>query len=231
MSDDAEQQSEEIEVLKSIYEGDDNFKQVDAKTYQYKYIDGEKSFILEISWGPTYPTDKPSFNLDIFYNQSLLPPIKEKILSIVDAEAEQWLGCAMTYTLFECLKEKVAELMAEQVEEAVVARVEKIVIDDQVSQWLGCAMTYTLFECLKEKVAELMAEQVEEAVVARVEKIVIDDQNETKKPVEKKELLTKAQKRRAWDKAEIGRAGEKPRGWDWVDIVKHLSQAPHQPAS
>ena len=36
MSDDAEQQSEEIEVLKSIYEGDDNFKQVDAKTYQYK---------------------------------------------------------------------------------------------------------------------------------------------------------------------------------------------------
>ncbi|KAJ8725950.1 hypothetical protein PYW08_004133 [Mythimna loreyi] len=186
MSDDAEQQTEEIEVLKSIYEGDENFKQVDAKTYQYKYIDGEKSFILEILWGPTYPTEKPSFNLDIFYNQTLLPHIKEKILSIVDAEAEQWVGCAMTYTLF---------------------------------------------ECLKEKVAELMAEQTEEAVVARVEKIVIDDQNETKKPVEKKELLTKAQKRRAWDKAEIGRAGEKPRGWDWVDIVKHLSQVPHQPAS
>lgn len=36
MSDDAEQQSEEIEVLKSIYEGDENFKQVDDKTYQYK---------------------------------------------------------------------------------------------------------------------------------------------------------------------------------------------------
>lgn len=36
MSDDAEQQAEEIEVLKSIYEGDDNFKQVDPKTYQYK---------------------------------------------------------------------------------------------------------------------------------------------------------------------------------------------------
>lgn len=52
----------------------------------------------------------------------------------------------------------------------------------------------------------------------------------TKKP-EKKEQLTKAQKRRAWDKAELGRAGEKPRGWDWVDIVKHLSQVPHQPAA
>lgn len=36
MSDDAEQQAEEIEVLKSIYEGDENFKQIDAKTYQYK---------------------------------------------------------------------------------------------------------------------------------------------------------------------------------------------------
>ena len=56
-------------------------------------------------------------------------------------------------------------------------------------------------------------------------------QTEAKKPIEKKEQLTKAQKRRAWDKAEIGRAGEKPRGYDWVDIVKHLSQAPHQPAS
>lgn len=43
----------------------------------------------------------------------------------------------------------------------------------------------------------------------------------------KKEQLTKAQKRRAWDKAESGKGGEKPRGWDWIDIVKHLSQAPH----
>ncbi|KAH9629237.1 hypothetical protein HF086_008319 [Spodoptera exigua] len=177
MSDDAEQQSEEIEVLKSIYEGDENFKQVDATTYQYKYIEGEKSFILEIKWGPTYPTDKPSFNLNIFYNQNF----------IVDAEAEQWLGCAMTYTLFECLKEKLTEILAEQTEEVVVS--------------------------------------------SRVEKIVLDDQNEVSKKPEKKEHLTKAQKRRAWDKAEIGRAGEKPRGWDWVDIVKHLSQAPHQPAS
>ncbi|KAL0894282.1 hypothetical protein ABMA27_014283 [Loxostege sticticalis] len=186
MSDDAEQQAEEIEVLKSIYEGDDAFKQVDAKTYQYKYADGDKSFILEISWGPTYPTEKPKFNLEIFYNQHLIPSVKEKILEIVNAEADQWVGCAMTYTLFECLKEKVQEILADQTEEAVVS--------------------------------------------SRVEKIVIEDQVESKK-TEKKEQLTKAQKRRAWDKAEIGRGGEKPRGWDWVDIVKHLSQAPHQPTS
>ncbi|XP_068629891.1 RWD domain-containing protein 4 [Battus philenor] len=186
MSDDAEQQTEEIEVLKSIYEGDDNFKQVDATTYQYKYTEGEKSFILEIKWGPTYPTEKPKCNLEIFYNQHLLPSVKAKILDIVDAEADQWVGCAMTYTLF---------------------------------------------ECLKEKVADILSEQTEEAVVARVEKIVIEDQTEASKKPEKKEQLTKAQKRRAWDRAEIGRAGEKPRGWDWVDIVKHLSQAPHHPTS
>ncbi|XP_028168004.1 RWD domain-containing protein 4 isoform X1 [Ostrinia furnacalis] len=186
MCDDAEQQAEEVEVLKSIYDGDEGFKQVDSKTYQYKYVDGEKSFILEITWGPTYPTEKPNFNLEIFYNQHLIPSVKEKILSIVNAEAEQWIGCAMTYTLFECLKEKVPEILAEQTEEAIVS--------------------------------------------SRVEKIVIEDQVDTSKKTEKKEQLTKAQKRRAWDKAEIGRGGEKPRGWDWVDIVKHLSQAPHQPA-
>lgn len=38
MSDDAEQQAEEIEVLTSIYEGDENFKQVNSKTYQYKVL-------------------------------------------------------------------------------------------------------------------------------------------------------------------------------------------------
>ncbi|XP_063620927.1 RWD domain-containing protein 4 [Cydia splendana] len=186
MSDDAEQQAEEIEVLKSIYDGDENFKQVNPKTYQYKYIDGEKSFILEISWGATYPTEKPNFNLEIFYNQHLLPAVKDKILSIVNEEAEQWLGCAMTYTLFECLKERAAEILSEQSEEAIVARVEKIVIEDQESE---------------------------------------------SKQAEKKEQLTKAQKRRAWDRAEMGRAGERPRGWDWVDIVKHLSHVPHTPTA
>ncbi|XP_045491763.1 RWD domain-containing protein 4 [Colias croceus] len=183
MSDDAEQQAEEIEVLKSIYEGDDNFKQLNDKTYQYKYKDGEKSFIVEISWGPTYPTEKPKFNLEIFYNQHLLPSVKENILNLLNVEADQWIGCAMTYTMFEFLKEKVPEILAEQTDEVITARVEKIAISDP-------------------------------------------DPADTKKP-EKKEQLSKAQKRRAWDRAEMGRGGEKPRGWDWVDIVKHLSQAPH----
>lgn len=39
---------------------------------------------------------------------------------------------------------------------------------------------------------------------------------------ENKEQLTKAQKRRQWEKT--NHKGEKPRGWNWVDLVKHLSQ-------
>lgn len=42
------------------------------------------------------------------------------------------------------------------------------------------------------------------------------------KKAPKKEQLTKAQKRRLWNKTDG--TGEKPRGWNWVDIVKHLSQ-------
>lgn len=36
MGEEAELQAEEIEVLKSIYEGDENFKQLNPTTYQYK---------------------------------------------------------------------------------------------------------------------------------------------------------------------------------------------------
>lgn len=44
--------------------------------------------------------------------------MKQKIQSVLKEEAEQWLGCGMTYTLFECLKERIDELTAEQPEHA-----------------------------------------------------------------------------------------------------------------
>lgn len=40
--------------------------------------------------------------------------VKSKIQSVVDEEAQQWLGCGMTYTLFECLKEQITDLLDEQ---------------------------------------------------------------------------------------------------------------------
>merc|ERR1711915_108119 len=94
---------EELEVLESIYEGDDNFAKKDDTTFQYKY--GEqgdlKSFVLELSWCPEYPDVAPQFNLDVFYNKHILQCVKDKILSGLSGQAEANLGMSMTYTIFE----------------------------------------------------------------------------------------------------------------------------------
>lgn len=100
-------------------------------------------------------------------------------------------------------------------------------VTEESQQWLGCAMTYTIFEALKEKIHELLEKQSEandpNEVTEMVQEVKISDSlDDVKKNVVKKSQLTKAQKRRQWERTD-GK-GEKPRGWDWVDIVKHLSQ-------
>lgn len=40
--------------------------------------------------------------------------VKQKIIETLQTEAEQWIGCGMTYTLFECLKDRIEELMEGQ---------------------------------------------------------------------------------------------------------------------
>lgn len=181
---DAEQQTDEQEVLMSIYDGDPSFKQLSPTVYQYKYgEDGaSRSFVIEISWGPTYPTEKPAINMETFYNRNLLPPVKEAIVKHTESEAEEYLGMPMTYTIFESIKEKLDDLLKEQPEslQSVTASMERV-------QLGACSL-------------------------------------ETEKK-EKKEQLTKAQKRRQWDRATDSK-GQKARGWDWVDVVKHLSQTP-----
>ncbi|KAG7198860.1 hypothetical protein KM043_015687 [Ampulex compressa] len=181
---DAELQEEEREVLLSIYEGDPAFKQLTPTTFQYKYgADNDmKSFLLEISWGTSYPTAKPIINMNTFYNKHIVPEVKDKVVTHVEAEAEQWLGSAMTYTLFQSVQEHFADLVLAQPDSTMEMM-------EQTSRI---------------KIAE-DGPQVEES---------------TKKP--RKEQLSKAQKRRQWNRSD-GK-GDKPRGWDWVDIVKHLSQ-------
>lgn len=102
-------------------------------------------------------------------------------------------------------------------------------LKEEAEQWLGCGMTYTLFECLKERIDELTAEQPEHALVQSIDlekvgisAIQISDNTESTKKEPRKEQLTKAQKRRQWERAD--HKGDRPRGWNWVDIVKHLSQ-------
>lgn len=38
---------------------------------QYGEDNDAKSFLLEISWGPTYPTEKPTINMNTFYNKHM----------------------------------------------------------------------------------------------------------------------------------------------------------------
>lgn len=188
MSGDAELQEEEREVLLSIYDGDPSFNQLSPITYQYKYgEDGHpKSFLLELSWGTRYPSEKPAVNMNAFYNKHLVDSVKQRITDFVLRESEQYLGEAMTYTLFESVKEKVLDLVTDQPE-----TVTEKVINESTPQ-----------------------EQDETAL-------------SPKKNVVKKEQLSKAQKRKQWDR--VDGKGEKPRGWDWVDIVKHLSQTGPKP--
>lgn len=51
---------------------------------------------------------------------------------------------------------------------------------------------------------------------------MIDNDDEATKKIAKKEIMSKAQKRKQWDRLDA--KGEKPRGYDWIDVVKHLSQ-------
>lgn len=109
-------QQEELEVLESIYAGDDCFKQINNTTFQYKCGENgsPKSMLLEISWGETYPEEKPIINLNTFYNNHLDKQCKDFLCQQISEKAEEMLGCAMTYTLFEWAKENMETLLADQ---------------------------------------------------------------------------------------------------------------------
>ncbi|XP_022086307.1 RWD domain-containing protein 4-like isoform X2 [Acanthaster planci] len=136
-----------------------------------------KSFLLEIRWGDNYPDEMPDINLDAFYNHHLQSGVRCSVVEKIKAEAEQWLGSAMTYTLFEWAKENADDLMSEQTEEPPEIKEDK--------------------------------KSTPESVAAS-------------KTKEKKEILTKAQKRKLANRTDY--KGEMPRGWNWVDVVKHLSK-------
>lgn len=40
--------------------------------------------------------------------------VKDQVVSHIEAEADQWLGCAMTYTLFQSVQEHYADLVCMQ---------------------------------------------------------------------------------------------------------------------
>jgi len=114
----AQEQDEEREVLLSIYEEDDRFKEVDTTTFQYKFGDDShlKSFVLEIKWTKDYPENAPDVNLSAFYNKHINDQVKRFIVSKLLEQCELNLGCAMTYTLLDWTNEHFNELTEGQSE-------------------------------------------------------------------------------------------------------------------
>ncbi|CAK6968650.1 RWD domain-containing protein 4 Protein FAM28A [Scomber scombrus] len=108
-----EDQEMELEALRSIYEGDECFKELSPVSFQFRIGDLEdtKAFILDVTWPETYPETAPQLSLDAFFNNRISPETKQLILSKVEEQVEANLGEAMMYTLFEWAKENQETLM------------------------------------------------------------------------------------------------------------------------
>ncbi|XP_008326194.1 RWD domain-containing protein 4 isoform X1 [Cynoglossus semilaevis] len=175
-----EDQEMELEALRSIYEGDEVFKEISPVSFQFRIgeLEDSKAFILDVTWPETYPETAPQISLDAFFNNRISAETKQLILSRLEEQAQANLGTAMMYTLFEWAKENQESLMENH-----------------------------------------------KAVVTAVT-LASNSDNTTSSPIarkkEKKEQLTKAQKRRMISRTD--NKGELPRGWDWVDVIKHLSK-------
>ena len=77
-----------------------------------------------------------------------------------------------------------------------------------------------------------MADQPEHSVAVSqladsLENCDVEESGETKGK-EKKEQLTKAQKRARWKQGGLD-VGDRERGWNWIDVIKHLSQTGGKP--
>lgn len=83
-------------------------------------------------------------------------------------------------------------------------------------------MTYSIFDWAKEHLHELLEDNQVQEEERKVQQIPEEDSNTQSRKKDKKEILTKAQKRRLADRTNF--KGERERGWNWVDVVKHLSK-------
>jgi hypothetical protein len=102
-----------MQVLQSIYDGDENFKILGASSMQYKVGEHDEplSILVDIKWAQDYPDCIPTVTLDSFYNQHLPDKAKkEALMNIVD---ESWknVGEQQTYTLIEWMKENLLQLI------------------------------------------------------------------------------------------------------------------------
>ncbi|ELK36687.1 RWD domain-containing protein 4 [Myotis davidii] len=107
------------------------------------------------------------------------------------------------------------------VKESILAK-----LQEAVEANLGTAMAYTLFEYAKDNKEQFMENHhpVNSATsISNILSVETPNVAPSSKKKDKKEQLTKAQKRKLADKTD--HKGELPRGWNWVDVVKHLSKS------
>lgn len=66
--------------------------------------------------------------------------VKDKIVSHVASEAEQWLGSAMTYTLFQSVQEHLDDLIKTQPTSPgdLIEKADKLTISDDTLQVPNC---------------------------------------------------------------------------------------------
>uniref|UniRef100_A0A7N9CPK0 RWD domain-containing protein n=1 Tax=Macaca fascicularis TaxID=9541 RepID=A0A7N9CPK0_MACFA len=98
-------------------------------------------------------------------------------------------------------------------------------LQEAVEANLGTAMTYTLFEYAKDNKEQFMENHNPvNSATSISNSISIETPNTapSSKKKDKKEQLSKAQKRKLADKTD--HKGELPRGWNWVDVVKVFKQ-------
>ncbi|EPQ18688.1 RWD domain-containing protein 4 [Myotis brandtii] len=168
----------ELEALRSIYEGDESFRELSPVSFQYRIGENgdPKAFLIEVSWTETYPQTPPIISMNAFFNNTISSAVKESILAKLQEAVEANLGTAMTYTLFEYAKDNKEQFMENHHPVNSATSISNIL-------------------------------SVETPNVAP-----------SSKKKDKKEQLTKAQKRKLADKTD--HKGELPRGWNWVDVVK-----------
>ncbi|XP_074185957.1 RWD domain-containing protein 4 isoform X1 [Rhinolophus sinicus] len=173
-----EDQEMELEALRSIYEGDESFRELSPVSFQYRIGENgdPKAFLIEISWTETYPQTPPIISMNAFFNNTISSAVKQSILAKLQEAVEVNLGTAMTYTLFEYAKDNKEQFMENHHPVNSTTSISNII-------------------------------SVETPNIAP-----------SSKKKDKKEQLSKAQKRKLADKTD--HKGELPRGWNWVDVVK-----------
>lgn len=75
--------------------------------------------------------------------------VKDKVVSHIEAEAEQWLGSAMTYTLFQSVQEHYADLVSTQPNSIVDinSHTSRLKITDEIQQVYKYILCNKLIYC------------------------------------------------------------------------------------